>query len=86
MKTEHSILALCLHLEVSPSGYYDWQRRRACPGPRAVEDEVRPYLKAPVVCPAGGSSMQDSYRVTDCQSAPTCIAPGGGVGHGHVLQ
>jgi transposase InsO family protein len=40
MKEEHSILTLCLHLEVSASGYYDWQRRRICPGPRAVEDQV----------------------------------------------
>lgn len=40
MKTEHSILALCLHLEVSPSGYYDWQKRRACPGPRALQDQA----------------------------------------------
>ena len=40
MKKEHSILTLCLHLEVSASGYYDWQRRRICPGPRAVEDQV----------------------------------------------
>lgn len=40
MKTDHSILALCLHLEVSPSGYYDWQKRRACPGPRTVEDRA----------------------------------------------
>jgi putative transposase len=27
-------------LEVSPSGYYDWQKRRACPGPRTREDQV----------------------------------------------
>lgn len=40
MKKDHSILKLCLHLEVSPSGYYDWQRRRICPGARAVEDEA----------------------------------------------
>jgi putative transposase len=40
MKTDHSILVLCLHLEVSPSGYYAWQQRRACPGPRAVEDQA----------------------------------------------
>ena len=38
MKDEHPILSLCLHLQVSPSGYYDWQKRCACPGPRAVED------------------------------------------------
>ena len=39
MKNAHSILTLCLHLEVSCSGYYDWQRRRSCPGPRALEDQ-----------------------------------------------
>ena len=40
MKDDHSILTLCLHLEVSASGYYDWQRRRLCPGPRALEDQA----------------------------------------------
>jgi hypothetical protein len=36
MKNDYSILALCRNLAVSPSGYYDWQQRRTCPGPRAV--------------------------------------------------
>ena len=40
MKTEYSILALCQNLEVSPSGYYDWQRRRRSPGPRARETQA----------------------------------------------
>jgi putative transposase len=40
MKNDHSILALCLYLRVSASGYYDWQRRRICPGRRAVEDQA----------------------------------------------
>jgi putative transposase len=40
MRNDHPILTLCLHLEVSASGYYDWQRRRICPGPRAVEDQA----------------------------------------------
>jgi transposase InsO family protein len=39
MKNEHAILRLCEELEVSASGYYDWQTRRVCPGPRAVEDQ-----------------------------------------------
>lgn len=38
MKTDHPILILCLHLEVSASGYYDWQQRRAAPGSRALEN------------------------------------------------
>jgi putative transposase len=40
MKADHSILTLCLHLEVSPSGYYAWQQRRARPGPRAAQDQA----------------------------------------------
>jgi len=40
MKEDHPILTLCLHLEVSASGYYAWQRRRVCPGPRAVENQA----------------------------------------------
>ena len=34
------ILVLCAHLEVSPSGYYDWHNRRTAPGPRAVENQT----------------------------------------------
>lgn len=40
MKNDYSILSLCSHLEVSPSGYYDWQKRRACPGPRARQNQT----------------------------------------------
>jgi putative transposase len=40
MKNDYPILALCANLEVSPSGYYDWQNRRATPGPRAVENQT----------------------------------------------
>jgi transposase InsO family protein len=40
MKLDYPILALCHNLEVSPSGYYDWQNRRAAPGLRAVENQT----------------------------------------------
>jgi transposase InsO family protein len=40
MKNDYSILALCQNLEVSPSGYYDWQKRLTCPGPRALENQM----------------------------------------------
>jgi transposase InsO family protein len=40
MKNEHAVLRLCQELEVSPSGYYDWQTRRSCPGPRARQDQA----------------------------------------------
>ena len=40
MKTEHPVLRLCAELDVSASGYYDWQSRRVCPGPRALQDQA----------------------------------------------
>ena len=40
MKSQHPILALCANLEVSPSGYYDWQKRRLMPGPRARQNQT----------------------------------------------
>ena len=40
MKNEYSILALCDNLEVSPSGYYDWQKRRSCPSPRTSQNQA----------------------------------------------
>jgi putative transposase len=39
MKAEHTILLLCEVFTVSPSGYYDWQKRRAVPGLRAAQDQ-----------------------------------------------
>jgi transposase InsO family protein len=40
LKQDYSILNLCQHLEVSPSGYYDWLKRRTTPGPRALENQL----------------------------------------------
>jgi len=40
MKSDHAILLLCANLDVSPSGYYDWQRRRTTPGPRALQNQT----------------------------------------------
>jgi putative transposase len=39
MKADHPILVLCETLQVSASGYYDWRKRRASPGPRARETQ-----------------------------------------------
>ncbi len=40
MKLDYTILSLCANLEVSPSGYYEWQKRRVAPGPRALENQA----------------------------------------------
>jgi transposase InsO family protein len=46
MKAEHSITALCQALEVSISGYYDWQQRKSCPAARTLEEQK---LRAQIV-------------------------------------
>jgi transposase InsO family protein len=38
MSGQYRVAWLCEALMVSRSGYYDWQRRRQCPGPRAREN------------------------------------------------
>src|SRR4051812_17603319 len=38
MKDSYSILSLCGNLQVSPSGFYDWQKRQHSPGSRARAD------------------------------------------------
>ena len=40
MKNDYPIRTLCQYLEVSPSGYYDWQQRRVAPGPRALANQT----------------------------------------------
>jgi putative transposase len=40
MNAEHAITELCALLNVSVSGYYDWQKRQTQPAARAVEDQA----------------------------------------------
>ena len=47
--------------------------------------DATPYLKNSIVCPAGGTTIDDSYNVTDCQTPSTCIASGGKAANGHIL-
>ena len=39
MKASHPITALCRALEVSPSGYYDWEQRKVSPPARVLEEQ-----------------------------------------------
>ncbi len=48
--------------------------------------DCKPYLRNSVICPAGGTTPEDSYSVTDCKTQPTCISKGGGQVNGHYLQ
>jgi prepilin-type N-terminal cleavage/methylation domain-containing protein len=48
-------------------------------------DDIRPYLKASVICPAGGTSFSDSYTLNGLTNNPTCTFIRGGSAIGHVL-
>jgi prepilin-type N-terminal cleavage/methylation domain-containing protein len=40
--------------------------------------DIQPFLRGTTVCPAGGTSFDDSYDITDVQTAPACKkAPSG---------
>ena len=47
--------------------------------------DCTPYLKGSLVCPSGGTSISDSYAVTDCQTMPFCISANGKAVNGHEL-
>ena len=60
------------------------ENKKAASSP-VTETDVTPYLRNLLACPAGGTKFSDSYKVTDCSTAPTCFTSGGGAANGHVL-
>jgi prepilin-type N-terminal cleavage/methylation domain-containing protein len=63
---------------------YALENKKA-PSAGVTETDVTPYLKNSLACPAGGTGFADSYKVTDCQTQPTCISSGGTSANGHLL-
>ena len=63
---------------------YALENKKAASDP-VGETDVTPYLKNSLACPAGGTQFSDSYKVTDCQTQPTCISTGGGAANFHLL-
>jgi type II secretory pathway pseudopilin PulG len=47
--------------------------------------DATPYLKNSMICQSGGTTITDSYSVTDVQTPPTCISLGGKAANGHIL-
>lgn len=44
--------------------------------------DIRVYLKGSVVCPAGGTTFEDSYGLTSVDAQPTCLrVPNGDYPH-----
>ena len=63
---------------------YALENKKA-PSAGVTETDVTPYLKNSLACRAGGTAFLDSYKVTDCQTQPTCISSGGTSANGHLL-
>ena len=63
MKSQHPILRLCATLQVSPSGYYDWHKRRTAPGARAVQNQT--LAKQIAVIHAQSRQTYGSPRIAD---------------------
>ena len=41
-------------------------------GQAVAYSDIRGYLQRSVVCPAGGTSFEDSYTITTVEAAPIC--------------
>ena len=41
-------------------------------GQAVTYSDIQKYLRHAVVCPAGGTSFEDSYTITTVEVAPTC--------------
>ena len=42
-------------------------------GTSVTYNDIKSYLHNEVVCPAGGTTFEDSYSITTVDAAPTCI-------------
>ncbi len=42
-------------------------------GEPVTYDDIRGYLRNTVACPSGGTSFEDSYRVTVVDELPSCV-------------
>ena len=42
------------------------------PSSKVTADDILPYTKGQVVCPAGGTSFANSYKLTTVDEQPTC--------------
>ena len=54
---------------------------KKAPTDSVTKDDVLPYIRKEPVCPAGGTTFDDSYLLTDVSTDPTCKK----VPLGHVL-
>ncbi|HVM50125.1 MAG TPA: prepilin-type N-terminal cleavage/methylation domain-containing protein [Candidatus Acidoferrum sp.] len=71
---ERAYLATCVeNLQKIDGAIHVWalDNRKYDQQPVTYSD-IRSYLRGSLVCPAGGTSFEDSYTVTTVEAAPTC--------------
>ena len=42
-------------------------------GQAVTYQDIRPYLKNPLFCPAGGATFSDSYEISTVDAPPACL-------------
>src|SRR5689334_5346727 len=51
-------------------------------GQSVTYDDIKVYMKHPVVCPSGGKTFADSYEISSVDSPPSCLrVPSGQFAH-----
>lgn len=53
-------------------------------GQAVTYSDIRGYLKNAVVCPAGGTTFEDSYSITTVDAPPACLRVPSGP-HAHLV-
>jgi prepilin-type N-terminal cleavage/methylation domain-containing protein len=58
---------------------------KKAPDAAVAYTDISSYMKNSVVCPAGGTTFADSYKVDFVTNKPTCTSTGGKAANGHQL-
>ncbi len=74
------------NLRVIDGAIQQWalEQKKAEDAPVAYND-IRSYMRNAVVCPAGGTTFDDSYLITDVKTRPTCKKYPGPGPNAHAL-
>ena len=71
---ERAYAATCIgNLQKIDGAIHAWSlETRKDEGQPVTYNDIRPYLRGSLVCPAGGSSFEDSYTISTVEAPPLC--------------
>jgi prepilin-type N-terminal cleavage/methylation domain-containing protein len=72
---QRAAMTSCItNLQQIDGAIQEWaMEERKDPGQAVQYADIRGYLRNEVVCPAGGTSFEDSYRLTTVEAPPACL-------------